>query len=315
MKKLMSLFVIVSILTSTSLFAQVKFQYASFDYAKSHALKTQKPFFVYFASNECDVCWEMNRSTFNDLDLSTAVNGTINAYKVDIKSKAGDLWAMKFAIYKAPAFIFFDKDGNMTQRVEHSLAANELKNLAADPSSYHEMKGEFAALTDNSMTSGTTEATTAEYSETVTTTDDSALTSAETVWSSNETVSGSVPENVYETASENIPETVTSNTSGIVTESISETIIESTPTTVPESETTFGVYAVQTGIFTNENYAERMAKDLANNYNYSINVRTEIIDGKTFHRVLLGDFADESSAKSVYQILKNDGRKAFVKTK
>jgi len=292
--------VIISILSSTNLFSQVKFQYADFDYAKSTALKTQKPFFVYFASNECDVCWQMNKSTFGDLDLATAFNGNINTYKVDIKSNAGDIWATKFAIYKAPVFIFFDKDGNMTQRVEHSLTANELKNLAADPSSYHEMKSEFVALTDNSMNTETAEATTAEYSETAVSNDYSTEKNSDTDYTTTE------EESVLSSS-----ETVWSSNAEIVSEALPETL----PETVPEGETTFGVFAVQTGIFTNENYAERMARDLSNNYSYSINVRVEIINGKTFHRVLVGNFVDKESAQSVHQILKNDGRAAFVRAK
>ena len=74
-----------------------------------------------------------------------------------------------------------------------------------------------------------------------------------------------------------------------------------------------GNFQIQTGFFKTEKFALRMAVDLEANYDYPVELRSENLDGETFHRVLIGDFKSRKEAKKVFRKIKADGRKAILK--
>ncbi len=84
------------------------------------------------------------------------------------------------------------------------------------------------------------------------------------------------------------------------------------PTFISNTSEASVYYSVQMGMFKTEAYARRMVEDLANNYNYSIEMKTMEKSGSTLYRVLLGPFMDESEAKEAYDKMRGDGRKAVV---
>lgn len=269
--------------------AQVNFQFVDFDFAKKTAFNSGKSFFVYFASADCMDCKEMKKTTFTNPELGAMVKSDFNAYKVDINSISGSNWVNKFAIYNGPVFLFFDKNGNMMQRIEHALTADNLQKILADPSSYHDMKSEFASSEENS--SENTEAVTANYiTETtdISSTDEFDFLNNSEATSSETSTGGYDHSTTYETE-----------------------VVESEPSTNYSSES--GNFTVQTGIFITKKYADRMVKDIVTNYDLPVRLKTEIIDGKTHHRVLVGKFTDEKSAEELNSMLKRDGRDAFVK--
>lgn len=264
--------------------AQVNFQFVDFDFAKKTAFNSGKSFFVYFASADCMDCREMKKTTFTNPELTSMVKSDFNAYKVDINSTSGSNWVNKFAIYNGPVFLFFDKNGNMMQRVEHSLTADNLQKILADPSSYHDIKSEFASSKKNS--SDDTEAITANYITEAT--DVSSSDDFDFLNNSEVSTGGYDHSTTYETD-----------------------VVESEPSTTYSSES--GDFTVQTGIFRTKKYADRMVKDIVINYDLPVRLKTEIIDGKTHHRVLVGLFTDERSAEELHSMLERDGRDAFVK--
>lgn len=275
----------------TGLNAQVNFQFVDFDFAKTTAFNSGKSFFVYFASADCAPCNEMTKTTFNDPELAANVKSNFNAYKVDIKSVSGTNWINKFAIYDGPVFLFFDKNGNMMQRVEHALTADNLQSLLADPTSYHDMKGEFASSEENATENSEASPVAANYiteATDVSSTDEFDFLSDSEATSSESSGGGYDHSTSYETE-----------------------VIESEPSVAYSSEP--GNFTVQTGIFHTKKYADRMVKDIVINYDLQVRLKTEIIDGKTHHRVLVGQFSDEKSAEDLYSMLKRDGRDAFVK--
>ncbi len=75
----------------------------------------------------------MEETTFRSQGLKLVVDGKYDTYKIDFDSHAAKDWKIKFPITSVPAFLVFDKNGEMIQRVDKSLTSTQIIELLGNP--------------------------------------------------------------------------------------------------------------------------------------------------------------------------------------
>ena len=121
---------------SVSLLGQISFRQASYNQCKTTAISSQLPFVVYVTARWCLNCKLMEETTFRSQGLQMAVDGKYNTYKIDFDSHAAKEWKEKFGIRSVPAFLVFDENGAMVQRVDKSLTSTKIIDLLNSPEDY-----------------------------------------------------------------------------------------------------------------------------------------------------------------------------------
>lgn len=117
----------------SSLVGQISFRQASYNQCKANAVSSQLPFVVYVTAKWCLNCKLMEETTFRSQGLKLVVDGNYNTYKIDFDSYAAKDWKTKFPITSVPAFLVFDKNGEMIQRVDKSLTSTQIIELLENP--------------------------------------------------------------------------------------------------------------------------------------------------------------------------------------
>lgn len=268
------------------LMGQVNFQFASFDYAKTNAQNSKKPFIVYFASADCNTCEVMNNSTFQDPGLTKVMDGNMGAYKVNIGAKNSLFWAEKFSVFNAPVFLFFNEDGNLTQRVAQPLTSTDLQRIISDPESYQDIKDQLAVF-EMDIEKPISEAPISD-------------------------LASAVEQPVVEEM--DFGTTLPESESEVRAISVGEYVNITAPPTASFSEKE-KTYTVQMGLFKEHQNAQELAMELQLQYDDYVYIMVERVDGEKVHRVLVGDYYNWASAKKVYKKVKADGHSAFIKKK
>jgi len=78
----------------------------------------------------------MEETTFRSQGLKLVVDGKYNMYKIDFDSHAAKDWKNKFPIHSVPAFLVFDKNGEMVKRVDKSLTSTQIIDLLKKPEEF-----------------------------------------------------------------------------------------------------------------------------------------------------------------------------------
>ena len=123
-----------------SSFGQISFRQASYNQCKTTAVASQLPFVVYVTARWCLNCKLMEETTFRSQGLQMAVDGKYSTYKIDFDSHAAKEWKEKFKIQSVPAFLVFDENGAMIQRVDKSLTSSKIIDLLKNPKAYSDKK-------------------------------------------------------------------------------------------------------------------------------------------------------------------------------
>ena len=131
--RILSFTLLLSLCLSFTLEGQISFRQASYNQCKTTAISSQLPFVVYVTARWCLNCKLMEETTFRSQGLKFAVDGKYNTYKIDFDSHAANDWKRKFGIHAVPAFLVFDKDGEMVQRVDKSLTSTKIIDLLNNP--------------------------------------------------------------------------------------------------------------------------------------------------------------------------------------
>ncbi len=117
----------------STLVGQISFRQASYNQCKATAVSSQLPFVVYVTAKWCLNCKLMEETTFRSQGLKLVVDGKYDTYKIDFDSYAAKDWKTKFPITSVPAFLVFDKNGKMIQRVDKSLTSTQIIELLGNP--------------------------------------------------------------------------------------------------------------------------------------------------------------------------------------
>jgi len=119
-----------------SLEGQISFKQASYNQCKATASSSQLPFVVYFTARWCLNCKLMEETTFRSQGLKLVVDGKYDTYKIDYDSHAAKDWKARFPINSVPAFLVFDENGELIQRVDKSLTSTQIIELLKNPSNF-----------------------------------------------------------------------------------------------------------------------------------------------------------------------------------
>lgn len=133
MKLLLQTIILVTSLlcfNSLDLTAQIDFSFVDDQSAmKRQADVYKKPFLVYFTMDICPPCERMKRDVFSDSSISAIANEKYLTYSVNINQYGGKKLGQEHNIQSAPTILFFDANGNLTQRVDGAVSATNFKKM------------------------------------------------------------------------------------------------------------------------------------------------------------------------------------------
>lgn len=105
-------FAAVLLILSANMYAQgIQFQTSTYESMVADAQTKQKPFFIVFGFDECNICKNMETHTYPDENLGNYVANHITPYKVDALSTDGIGITQLFDIRQFPTILFFDQNG------------------------------------------------------------------------------------------------------------------------------------------------------------------------------------------------------------
>lgn len=119
-----------------SIFSQINFDTQSYPSCLNDAKVDNKPFVVYFYADWCLPCQIMEETTFQSSEVATALNEHMTPYKVEYDSEMSKSWQEDYAVSCLPTMIFFDSNGNVTERVECGLTSNCLLAMVEEQTDY-----------------------------------------------------------------------------------------------------------------------------------------------------------------------------------
>ncbi len=97
--------------------AEVNFQNVSFDDAKALAAKEHKVVMVDFFTTWCVWCKTLDRNTYSDVNVGKITDAKFISVKIDAEKGEGIALAKKYGVTGYPTIMFFDKDGNVIDKV------------------------------------------------------------------------------------------------------------------------------------------------------------------------------------------------------
>lgn len=118
------------------IFSQINFDSQPYSTCLNEAKEDSKPFVVYFYADWCLPCQIMEETTFQSSEVATALNEYMTPYKVEYDSELSKAWQDDYAVTCLPTMIFFDTDGNVTERVECGLTSNCLIAMVEEQTDY-----------------------------------------------------------------------------------------------------------------------------------------------------------------------------------
>ena len=83
----------------------------SFKEGITQSKKSGKPLLVYFYSENCPYCRQMDTYVLSDKEVETFINRNFVYSTVDIDNDEGDLISEKYRLHVTPSFLLLDKNG------------------------------------------------------------------------------------------------------------------------------------------------------------------------------------------------------------
>lgn len=322
--------------------SQIDFKNASFDQMKSTAAADGNSFLVYVNSSWCISCQLMEETTFRNSSAKEIINEKYTPYRIDFDSESGKIWATEYDIAKLPAFLFFNETGGLIQKIEAPITPSAFKGLLKNPQYFNSDPKDAKEITlfSEINNGATAEQVTGEFLYHL----DKQINELETLYikhgiskkshvkeainlvtKSHEEGNSPAPHTV---SNEYPPSEILQNTEELYSliqelkdwefrlrnsEFDLEQALVSSVDLPTESTKESLTLRIQMGYFKNLAYAERMAKDLKDSYQFPVEVRKEEKKEGVFHRVLLGSFSSQNEAKIVFKKMRKAGRKALVK--
>lgn len=117
------------VLLSVSLYAEVQFISKPLPLVKDMAARQGKLYFVHFTAQWCMPCRWMDENTFSDPALTAFVQQHYLAVKMDIDDAYGLKCKEEFTVRKLPTVLIFNTKGEVIERREASINADELLTL------------------------------------------------------------------------------------------------------------------------------------------------------------------------------------------
>lgn len=321
---------------------QIDFKNTSFDQMKSTAAINGNSFFVYVNSSWCISCQLMKETTFQNSSAKEIIAKKYDSYSVDFDSESGKNWAVEYDISKMPAFLFFNETGGLIQKIEAPVTPSAFKGLLNNPQFFNSDPRDAKEITlfSEINNGATVSQVTGEFLYHL----DKQINDLETLYIKHgiskkahveETIN--LITKTYEEGNSLAPHTVSNeyppskilhNTEelySLIQElkdwefrlrnsefDLNQALVSSIDLPTESTKENLA-FRIQMGYFKNLAYAERMAKDLKNSYQFPVEIRKEEKKEGIFHRVLLGSFSSQDEAKVVFKKMKKAGRKAMMK--
>ena len=109
--------------------AGIPFFTASIEEGKAMAMQEDKLLFVHFTASWCMPCQWLERNTFQDYNLTRFVRQNVVSIQLDVDDYQGFQEKEAYQITQLPSFLIFNSSGQLLERVEKTLSANELLAL------------------------------------------------------------------------------------------------------------------------------------------------------------------------------------------
>lgn len=109
--------------------AGIPFFTASIEEGKAMAVQEDKLLFVHFTASWCMPCQWLEHNTFQDYNLTRYVRQNVVSIQLDVDDYQGFQEKEAYQITQLPSFLIFNSSGQLLERVEKTLSANELLTL------------------------------------------------------------------------------------------------------------------------------------------------------------------------------------------
>jgi len=109
--------------------AGIPFFTASIEEGKAMAMQEDKLLFVHFTASWCMPCQWLERNTFQDYNLTRFVRQNVVSIQLDVDDYQGFQEKEAYQIKQLPSFLIFNSSGQLLQRVEQTMSANDLLTL------------------------------------------------------------------------------------------------------------------------------------------------------------------------------------------
>lgn len=116
MKSSIILFLLFAPILLFSQDSSINFKEGSLDDALQDVRQQGKPLFIYVHGDACSFCRIMERKVFPDKEVSAYYNTTFIDYKINLDEANGKVLKKKFYISGVPAYLYFDKAGNLVHK-------------------------------------------------------------------------------------------------------------------------------------------------------------------------------------------------------
>lgn len=130
------LLILVFLITTTGLFAQMKFVEGTWDEILSRAKAENQIVFVDAYAEWCGPCKMMARNVFTTAEVGDYYNRNFLNVKIDMEKGEGPAIANRYNVSAYPTFLFVDGNGNLVHRGIGSQSASDfiaLGKVANDP--------------------------------------------------------------------------------------------------------------------------------------------------------------------------------------
>lgn len=109
--------------------AGIPFFNASIEEGKAMAVQEDKLLFVHFTASWCMPCQWLENNTFQDYNLTRFVRQSVVSIQLDVDEYRGFQEKEAYQITQLPSFLIFNSSGQLLERVEKTLSANDLLTL------------------------------------------------------------------------------------------------------------------------------------------------------------------------------------------
>jgi len=124
-------FVIVLLLLSPNLFSQVRFEHGDFAHALEKAKKTRKTLFVYFYTDWCAPCRQLDTIVFANPEIHAVLNRRYIDLKLNAEKGEGVALNKKYNSDGYPTFVFIDSTGQLIGVIHGAPPSQSLHPLKA----------------------------------------------------------------------------------------------------------------------------------------------------------------------------------------
>jgi len=117
------------ILPNAGTCAGIPFFTASIEEGKAMAMQEDKLLFVHFTASWCMPCQWLEHNTFQDYNLTRFVRQNVVSIQLDVDEYQGFQEKEAYQITQLPSFLIFNSSGQLLERVEKTMSANDLLTL------------------------------------------------------------------------------------------------------------------------------------------------------------------------------------------